>query len=156
MKIKFRGKRIDNGEFVYGNLEIIQEYKDLPPKYYILQPNGFKLMTSKKLYWLKEKQLKQDYISYEVVPETVGQYMGFQDRKGKDIYDGDILQVKESLSNFIYDYSNRSFSSHSWENNFKHVAKFSPSGWQLISYFVNQHECEVVGDIYTNPELLTT
>lgn len=139
-EIKFRGKRVDNGEWVFGWYSNQLQGSITTREHFIrvetLYPNG------------------SAYKSYEVDPETVGQYTGLQDRNGKDIYEGDILHVKESLSNFVYNQTNGTFTSNSWENNFKDVVKFSPSGLQLVSYYANQHECEVVGDIYTNPDLL--
>jgi uncharacterized phage protein (TIGR01671 family) len=80
--IKFRGKRTDNGEWIYGNYIQAGNYKYIYP-FGDLEPDGHHLLqVNDNPHW--------------VVPETVGQFTGLHNNNGTEIYEGDIVK-------YVYD-----------------------------------------------------
>lgn len=77
--IKFRGKRIDTGEWIYGDL---------------LTSNGTECEISD---WDKV-----DYSRFDVIPESVGQFTGLYDCKKKEIYENDILSIAGMYYQIIF------------------------------------------------------
>lgn len=126
-EILFRGKRKDNGEWVYGNSVLF-----------------FKETT--KIYG----ELVQ-WREIEVIPETVGQFTGLTDKNGKKIFEGDIVKGdlglgygdnEKHIAYIEYQEDGMSFCLvEILEEDFGKCAEISD-------------DLEVIGNIYDNPELL--
>lgn len=118
--IIFRGKLIADGSWSYGNL--------------VVKPIDISIITPDDTPLGKYGQ---------VIPETIGQYTGLTDKKGKKIFEGDILENEEG-SIYSASYSN--------EVVFRKGLFFADG---ILEFLPNDFElCEVIGNIHDNPELL--
>lgn len=126
-EILFRGKRIDNGEWIKGDL--IENQGD----HYIYEASD---VTTFACGCTTEVSV---YCN-QVIPETVGQFTGLTDKNGKRIFEGDIVRKPELYMNAVgvIRYGG---------THFRCSCKEYPDLgiWTLD---------EVIGNIHDNPELL--
>ena len=130
--IIFRGKRIDNGEWVCG---------------FIVKMFG--------TYHIIDKD--DENTAYEVIPETVGQHTGLKDKNGKRIFEGDILSIP-----FEEDRSPYEENSIYYENGevyfdterYGWYVRFREYNDEISLWEYDNTDIEVISNIYDNPELL--
>lgn len=127
-EILFRGKRVDNGEWAFGNF-IEDKWGD---------DNG------NTIYAILQDRVAPDiaelWTPVRVIPETVGEYIGMTDKNGKKIFEGDIIRyLHEYVAVIIFE-------------NGMLLAKCNG-----FVFMFTPDECpdiEVIGNIHDNPELL--
>ncbi|EOK4592842.1 YopX family protein [Listeria monocytogenes] len=123
-EIEFRGQNI-NGHWAHGNLAIIKEKLDRAEiGAYISNSAGAPF-------------------AYQVRPETIGQYTGLKDKNGKNIFEGDIVDIS------VYDRLD-------WSS-IKGKVVFLNGAWLVedVGHFAitlqsETNEIEIIGNVHEN------
>ena len=145
--ITFRGKRVDNGEWIEGDL---------------LHVNNRILILAHGC-------------AFEVVAETVGQYTGLTDKNGNRIFEGDIVQYNTydhfdcrsvvKFGGYNQDGSDGEYSATKCIGFYVEVDNFTCPNWcendhEFFECRLQQNilevanDCKVIGKIHDSPELL--
>ena len=121
-EILFRGKRVNTGEWVEGSLigndVIVGKIVEFEEDYFCTE------------FW------------YKVDPETVGQFTGMTDKKGKKLFEGDVYSMGEKNILYVVIFDKSQFIG-------KQVGNRSLAG---LEYW--KSDIEIIGNIHDNPELL--
>ena len=146
-EIIFRGKRIDNDEWVYGRG--LQQCKDELGNEIVAI---FTDVVKSENYIKKEGRYTLNYVPVKV--ETLGQYTGLKDRNGKKIFEGDILEYigkRKDNMNKVY---RRKVVFH--EGMFALLSKELPA-YSALNYHCmkdGRSAWRVIGNVHDTPELI--
>lgn len=125
---KFRAKRKDNNEWVYGGVSISAFLGTTVAE----KDDGVFIVVTER------DSLTYHHRMYEVFPETLGQFTGLLDENKSEIYFGDIINAHdlEYDSNFtgVVEFGNASFLIN--ENDF------------IKHYRWMDYQCRVIGNIH--------
>ena len=146
-EIKFRGKRVDNGEWGFGFL-VISETSYNDNQYCIIdQKNHFGLSSTKNGNLCFSES---DTRVHHVIPETVGQFTGLFDKNGTPIYEGDCFNGSLDNTHVCWCDECKQFQLIITDMN-ECLSCLGDYHW---AEFVADEDIEIIGNIHDNPELL--
>lgn len=131
-EVLFRGKRLDNGEWVEGSL--------------FVGDNG----ECEICYGTPRVR-----ITYHVDPATVGQYTGLKDKNGKRIFEGDVVYSIYSKKNYPVLFGEFGYINENGDEEGACGWYNEEIGYGYKTAFADAEEWAlIVGTIHDNPELL--
>lgn len=144
-KILFRGKRVDNDQWIEGGYAEIKP----PPVCFSSDP-----VKPDKVCIVAEKGfadwgMPRQYAMYEVDPETVGQCTGAKDKNKKMIFEGDIVKT----DNIVHDGKIQIQGEQSVVKLKKGCWVIAGIDWDFLC--TNAKRITIIGNIHDNPELLS-
>lgn len=134
-EILFRGKRVDNGNWIEGYFVLLAINEGLKHAIYTGTDEG-------------------RFILFEVIPDTVGQFTGLCDKNGNKIFEGDILTLEDTYNGDVQ-FSWGVFGIE-WTEMKKHKNLRGFGARHNLRTFedgVNE-DLEIIGNIFDNSELL--
>ena len=135
-EILFRGKRIDNGEWVYGNL-----VRGCDEKYVYIVEFG-------------NKELCRNYIN--VKPDTIGQYTALADKNGTKIFEGDIIYKPAEKITPYYATKSEHYKIIFRNGSFSYANLRGGTYWSIddSEFGIDTESYTIIANIYDNPELI--
>lgn len=130
-KILFRGKRLDNGEWVYGDL--IEN-----------QGRCFIYHATSETTIKDNDDNKISVVAVAVDLDTIGQFTGLHDKDGKEIFEGDIIKL---------DFGRHSTTEIVWFRDGRFVNIDSARLYHVETLVTFVKYATVIGNIYDNPDL---
>ena len=133
-EILFRGKRLDTGEWIYGDLVNANEMRTGARRIeiWVPQPDG---------------ECDPENLEYGVVdPDTVGQYTGLLDKNGIKVFEGDVLDGLYGKMLVSFGEIIGGDIGFSWR-------PVTYGHYESMSGFIDEYE--VIGNIYDDKGLLT-
>ena len=139
-EIKFRGKRIGSGIWIYGDLIHQRIWSESINSFIIREYDwGF-----------------DNYLECEIDANTIGQFTGLYDKNGTEIYEGDIVKVstdnfREDTIHFIKYGIDQDYPAFDIEPCLDYAESNS---LQYLMVWKDVYTIEIIGNIHDNPELL--
>lgn len=162
-EIEFRGKRADNGKWVYGSLINKFDVDALcVSSSYIIERSAFSISADSDTT-LYDVACLGDY--YEVDEDSVCQFTGLKDKNGVKVYEGDVIRI------LYTDWASKSENdTRTLDEYLRDIAKIGVVEWDIYYpqfhihfmdkdnynslYYGRYGYIEVIGNIYDNPELI--
>lgn len=120
-KIKFRAKRLDNREWICGDLHLHSPF----PHIHSTRGDKAKINT-----------------------DTIGQFTGLHDKNGKEIYEGDVIKIYDSVAGCVR------YNAKYWR--YEVAAPKEPIDNERIPSGKPSECWEIIGNIHDDLELLKT